>query len=162
LASQPTCARSARPLPRGFTFYVAHPIRSIPVFLSTQRHPAFRDSPLQKLQQTIFGDVMANEQTSVTRVADRGELPLLLDTARQFAGQYIDSLEERPVFPSEKIPASNACFARTTPRQACSRGRSGTHARLSTAKALDATDSPDELVLEIKLADFAGQPKTKL
>ena len=45
---------------------------------------------------------MANEQTSVTRVADHGELPLLLDKARQFAGQYIESLEERPVFPSEK------------------------------------------------------------
>jgi hypothetical protein len=28
-------ARSARPLPRGFTGHVAHPIRSIPVFLST-------------------------------------------------------------------------------------------------------------------------------
>jgi hypothetical protein len=27
---------------------------------------------------------------------------LLLDKARQFAGQYIDSLEERPVFPGEK------------------------------------------------------------
>ncbi len=45
---------------------------------------------------------MANEQTSVTRVAGCGELPLMLDKAPQFAGQYIDSLEERPVFPSEK------------------------------------------------------------
>ena len=45
---------------------------------------------------------MANEQSAVSRVADREELPLLLDRARQFAGQYIDSLEERPVFPSEK------------------------------------------------------------
>ena len=45
---------------------------------------------------------MANEQTSVTRVADREELSLLLDRARQFAGQYIDSLEERRVFPGEK------------------------------------------------------------
>jgi hypothetical protein len=45
---------------------------------------------------------MANEQTSATRVADREELPLLLDKARQFAGEYIESLEERPVFPSEK------------------------------------------------------------
>src|SRR5881296_2353622 len=44
----------------------------------------------------------ANEQTSVSRVADREKLPLLLDKARQFAGQYIDSLEERPVFPDEK------------------------------------------------------------
>src|SRR6266699_5748788 len=41
-------------------------------------------------------------QTSVSRVADREKLPLLLDKARQFAGHYIDSLEERPVFPSEK------------------------------------------------------------
>ncbi len=45
---------------------------------------------------------MANEQSAVTRVADREELPLLLDWAREFAGQYIESLEERPVFPSEK------------------------------------------------------------
>ena len=45
---------------------------------------------------------MANEQTSVSRVADREKLPLLLDKARQFAVQYIDSLEERPVFPGEK------------------------------------------------------------
>src|SRR5438094_9147789 len=44
----------------------------------------------------------ANEQTSVSRVADREKLPLLLDKARQFAGEYIDSLEERPVFPGEK------------------------------------------------------------
>ncbi len=49
--------------------------------------------------QPIFDDMMANEQTSVSRVADREKLPLLLDKARQFAGQYIDSLEERPVFP---------------------------------------------------------------
>jgi len=45
---------------------------------------------------------MANEQSAVSRVADREKLPLLLDKARQFAGQYIESLEERPVFPSEK------------------------------------------------------------
>ena len=42
---------------------------------------------------------MANEQTSVNRVADREDLPLLLESARQFPGQYIESLEERPVFP---------------------------------------------------------------
>jgi hypothetical protein len=42
----------------------------------------------------------ANEfQTSVSRVADREKLSLLLDKARQFAGDYIDSLDERPVFP---------------------------------------------------------------
>jgi hypothetical protein len=39
-------------------------------FLLTQRHAAFRNSALQKLQQTIFGDVMANEQSAVSRVAD--------------------------------------------------------------------------------------------
>src|SRR5204862_4793189 len=44
----------------------------------------------------------ANEQTSFSRVADREKLPLLLDKARQFAGHYIDSLEERRVFPGEK------------------------------------------------------------
>src|SRR5262249_6009030 len=41
-------------------------------------------------------------QTSVSRVADRESLSLLLDKARQFAGEYIGSLEERPVFPAEK------------------------------------------------------------
>jgi glutamate/tyrosine decarboxylase-like PLP-dependent enzyme len=41
-------------------------------------------------------------QMSVSRAADRERLSLLLDKARQFAGNYIDSLEERPVFPSEK------------------------------------------------------------
>ena len=46
--------------------------------------------------------MMANEHTSLSRVADREQLPLLLDKARQFAGHYIDSLEERPVFPGEK------------------------------------------------------------
>src|SRR4051795_7759906 len=40
-------------------------------------------------------------QTSLSRVADREQLLLLLDKARQFAGEYIDSLEERPVFPAE-------------------------------------------------------------
>ena len=44
----------SRSYPRHFTFYVAHPIRSIPEFLSTQPHPAFRNNPLQKLQQTIL------------------------------------------------------------------------------------------------------------
>jgi hypothetical protein len=44
----------------------------------------------------------ANEHSSVRRVADHEKLPLLLDKARQFAGEYIDSLEERPVFPGEK------------------------------------------------------------
>ena len=41
-------------------------------------------------------------QTSVNRVADPENLSLLLDKARQFAGEYIESLEERPVFPDEK------------------------------------------------------------
>src|SRR5439155_721687 len=54
------------------------------------------------IRQPIFDDMTANEQTSVSRVADREKLPLLLDKARQFAGEYIDSLEERPVFPGEK------------------------------------------------------------
>ena len=71
---------------------------------------------------------MANEQTSVTRVADCGELPLLLDRARQFAGQYIDGLEERPVFPSEKSLRAM-------------------HALLESNLALDTTEDADELVL---------------
>ena len=39
---------------------------------------------------------------SVSRVADCEKLSLLLDKARQFAGEYIETLEERPVFPGEK------------------------------------------------------------
>ena len=34
--------------------------------------------------------------------ADLDSLPSLLDKARQFAGQYIDHLEDRPVFPTEQ------------------------------------------------------------
>src|SRR5215468_4142433 len=41
-------------------------------------------------------------QKSASPVADLETLPLLLDKARQFAGQYIDSLEKRTVFPSEE------------------------------------------------------------
>ena len=46
--------------------------------------------------------VMHKEQSSVRPVADPEQLPLLLDKARQFAGHYIASLDERPVFPGEK------------------------------------------------------------
>jgi len=37
------------------------------VFLSTQSHAAFRNNRLQKLQQSVFGGVTANEQMSVIR-----------------------------------------------------------------------------------------------
>ena len=50
----------------------------------------------------MFDDMTTTESTCVSRVADPETLPLLLDKARQFAGEYIHSLEERPVFPSEK------------------------------------------------------------
>ena len=53
---------------------------------------------------------------------------MLLDRARQFAGQYIDGLEERPVFPSEKSLRAM-------------------HALLESNLALDATEDADELVL---------------
>jgi hypothetical protein len=52
---------------------------------------------------------MANEETSVTRFAAREELPLLLDKARQFATQYYDSLEQRPV--RRRRNRSNGPFA---------------------------------------------------
>jgi len=39
------------------------------------------------IRQPIFDDMTANEQTSVSRVADREKLSLLLDKARQFAGK---------------------------------------------------------------------------
>ncbi|HJY52453.1 MAG TPA: hypothetical protein VKD89_00375 [Candidatus Udaeobacter sp.] len=45
---------------------------------------------------------MRKEQSSASPVADPEQLAVLLDKARQLVGQYIDSLEERPVFPSEK------------------------------------------------------------
>src|SRR5512133_911997 len=64
--------------------------------------PQWRANWTLSIRQPIFDDMMANEQTSLSRVADREKLPLLLDKARQFAGQYIDSLEERPVFPGEQ------------------------------------------------------------
>jgi hypothetical protein len=45
---------------------------------------------------------MENEQISITRHwADPDRFSLLLDKARQFAGEYIDGLEQRPVFPAE-------------------------------------------------------------
>src|SRR5262245_6975845 len=43
-----------------------------------------------------------SEESSVSRVANSEDLSLLLDKARQFAGAYIDRLDERPVFPGEK------------------------------------------------------------
>src|SRR5438874_9703377 len=45
---------------------------------------------------------MENEQISTTtHWADPDSFSLLLDKARQFAGEYIDGLEQRPVFPTE-------------------------------------------------------------
>src|SRR5213596_19589 len=45
---------------------------------------------------------MENEQISTTtHWADPDSFSLLLDKARQFAGEYIDGLEQRPVFPAE-------------------------------------------------------------
>jgi hypothetical protein len=41
----------------------------------------------------FFDDMTANKEASVSRVADCEQLSLLLDKARQFAGEYIDSLE---------------------------------------------------------------------
>jgi glutamate/tyrosine decarboxylase-like PLP-dependent enzyme len=52
---------------------------------------------------------MENEQNSVGPWADRDRFSLLLDKARQFAGEYVDTLEERPVFPAEaSLQAMNA------------------------------------------------------
>jgi hypothetical protein len=62
---------------------------------------------------------MSYEKKSVSRVADREKLSLLLDKARQFAGEYIDSLEERPVFPGEKsLRAMDALVKRCFPAEA--------------------------------------------
>src|SRR5437773_11245263 len=45
---------------------------------------------------------MENEQIlTTTHWADPDSFSLLLDKARQFAGEYIEGLEQRPVFPSE-------------------------------------------------------------
>ena len=61
----------------------------------------------------------ASEPKSVSRVADCEKLSLLLDKARQFAGEYIDSLEERPVFPDEKsLRAIDALVEQCFPAEA--------------------------------------------
>ena len=53
--------------------------------------------------------VMENDQRSSGPWGDRDHFSLLLDTARQFAGEYIDTLEDRPVFPAEpSLQAMNA------------------------------------------------------
>ena len=58
------------------------------------------------VQQDI---IMENDQTSAGPWADRDRFSLLLDKARQFAGEYIDTLEDRPVFPAEaSLQAMNA------------------------------------------------------
>jgi hypothetical protein len=59
-------------------------------------------------------------QTFASRVADREKLPLLLDKARQFAGEYIDSLEERPVFPVEKSLRAMDALIESTAHQSAS------------------------------------------
>src|ERR1700736_1395747 len=45
--------------------------------------------------------MMAKNPTSVAPWADPASFSSLLDQARQFAGEYIDKLEQRPVFPAE-------------------------------------------------------------
>jgi len=45
--------------------------------------------------------MMAKNPTPVIRWADRKSFSSLLDQARQFAGEYIDRLEQRPVFPTD-------------------------------------------------------------
>src|SRR6266403_2181345 len=54
-------------------------------FLSTQRHPAFRNSSLQKLQQTIFGGNAAS-------LSDRNDPPSLrygAASSRRFDGRRL-------------------------------------------------------------------------
>jgi hypothetical protein len=94
-------------------------------------HTSKRANWTLSIRQSIFDDIMANEQsrkgiseiegkvaegsdererdasefqTSLSRVADREKLSLLLDKARQFAGQYIDILKNVRFF-----PAKNRC-----------------------------------------------------
>jgi glutamate/tyrosine decarboxylase-like PLP-dependent enzyme len=53
--------------------------------------------------------IMENDQSSAGPWADRDRFSLLLDKARQFAGEYIDTVEDRPVFPAEaSLHAINA------------------------------------------------------
>jgi len=44
---------------------------------------------------------MENEQSSASLWANPDSFSPLLDKARQFAGEYLDTLEKRPVFPTE-------------------------------------------------------------
>jgi glutamate/tyrosine decarboxylase-like PLP-dependent enzyme len=46
---------------------------------------------------------LRNKQNPSSNWADPESFPLLLDKARQFSGEYIESLEQRPVFPSEAV-----------------------------------------------------------
>jgi len=45
--------------------------------------------------------IMENEQSSASLWANPDSFSPLLDKARQFAGEYLDTLEKRPVFPTE-------------------------------------------------------------
>src|SRR6266536_6664186 len=52
---------------------------------------------------------MENEQSSASLWANPDSFSLLLDKARQFAGEYIDTIQDRPVFPAEaSLQAMNA------------------------------------------------------
>ena len=70
------CSRAFRPL--GLPIYVAR-VPAAPFSLL----PSSLCLLCRSSHSLHSGDVMANEQTSVTRVADREELPLLLDKARR-------------------------------------------------------------------------------
>ena len=45
--------------------------------------------------------MIGSKQTGVSELAGLDSFSLLLDKARQFAGDYIDGLEQRPVFPTQ-------------------------------------------------------------
>jgi len=83
-------SQCARCFPRSFTFYVAFPISSIrplglPIYVARVSAAPFSPLPsslcllCRSTHSLHSGDVMASEQMCVTRVADRGELPLLLE-----------------------------------------------------------------------------------
>jgi hypothetical protein len=107
-----------RSYPRHFTFYVAHPIRSIPVIPINPTPPSL-NNPLEKLQQPILKLVRCPRSLAPALVTlpsmslipfapfgrCNGKRTNIRDSsrrkARQFPGEYIESLEERPVFHRE-------------------------------------------------------------
>ena len=63
--------------------------------------------------------MIAKKPTSAPAWADPESFSSLLDKARQFAGEYIDSLAQRPVFPTEASLQAMSNFNEPLPETSC-------------------------------------------